>query len=46
MERLSPAVRHKVLNENIDTSNFRGSGKGGRVLMEDLNVSDKKHLCQ
>ncbi|MDR0532641.1 MAG: 2-oxoglutarate dehydrogenase complex dihydrolipoyllysine-residue succinyltransferase [Verrucomicrobiales bacterium] len=34
---LSPAVRKSVEEQNIDPSSIQGSGKGGRILKEDLS---------
>ena len=35
---LSPAVRRLVAEKNIDVSGIKGSGKGGRILKEDVEA--------
>jgi len=36
-----PAARHQAAVENIDLSQISGSGRGGRILKEDLSVSQQ-----
>ncbi len=36
MPHLSPALRRVVAEENIDVKGLQGSGKGGRIVKEDL----------
>jgi 2-oxoglutarate dehydrogenase E2 component (dihydrolipoamide succinyltransferase) len=40
MAELSPSVRRMVTDNNLDVSKIKGSGKGGRVVKEDI----EKHL--
>lgn len=37
-DRLSPAVRQRVLQHNIDTSHITGSGRGGRITLQDVET--------
>ncbi|MFL5331457.1 MAG: dihydrolipoamide acetyltransferase family protein [Gemmataceae bacterium] len=37
--KASPSVRHLARKLNIDLSSVRGSGPGGRVLLEDLEIT-------
>ncbi len=46
-DQLSPAVRKMLLDNNLQASQIKGSGKGGRILKEDIiaflkSDSDKK----
>ncbi|MCF6776745.1 2-oxoglutarate dehydrogenase complex dihydrolipoyllysine-residue succinyltransferase [Thiotrichales bacterium 19X7-9] len=36
-QHLSPSVRRAVKEHDIDIANIQGSGKGGRIVKEDLN---------
>ncbi len=40
--RLSPAVRRLVAEKNVDITKVRGTGKGGRILKEDV----LRHLAE
>ena len=41
---LSPAVRRLVAENNLDISGVQGSGKGGRILKEDVAVLVKQEV--
>ncbi len=36
--RLSPAVRQRVLQHNLDISGIAGSGRGGRITLQDVEA--------
>jgi len=36
--RLSPAVRQRVLQHNLDISSIAGSGRGGRITLQDVEA--------
>jgi 2-oxoglutarate dehydrogenase E2 component (dihydrolipoamide succinyltransferase) len=42
-ERLSPAVRQRVLQHDIDTSSITGSGRGGRITLQDVEAVIATH---
>ncbi len=37
-DRLSPAVKQRVLQHNLDVSSITGSGRGGRITLKDVEV--------
>ncbi|MDE0151814.1 MAG: 2-oxoglutarate dehydrogenase complex dihydrolipoyllysine-residue succinyltransferase [Bdellovibrionales bacterium] len=39
LSKLSPAVRHAVLEKNIDPTTVSGTGKGGRIKKSDLQTA-------
>lgn len=39
---LSPAVRRMISEQNVDASQLKGTGKGGRITKEDVAAYDKQ----
>lgn len=45
-KRLSPAVRKLIAEKNLDPNKIKGSGKGGRILKEDVFAFERNQSAQ